>query len=182
MSVFYSAARRPGLPAEELPGFPGDAVRQRGELGPGEELEVCPLAWEVLPEGSSCGGIGRCFSTWQVRRVRELTSALALVYHTYCPACFTRELKLRELRFGKGKPVPEASEWRSWDPIILPPLEPGADSPLKSCLVYNGFPLFLQSFNRYSLSSSRVPGLTLCTVETAIRKTGTHVPFGKYRQ
>lgn len=134
MSVFYSAARKPGLPAEELPGFPGDAVRQRGELGPGEELEVSPLAWEVLPEGSCCGGIGRCFSTWQVRCVRELTSASALVYCTYCPACFTtRQLKLRELRFSKGKPVPEASEWRSWDPTLLP-LEPRAGSPRKSAL------------------------------------------------
>lgn len=49
-----------------------------GELGPVQELEISPLAWEVLPEGGSCGGIGRCFSTWQVPCVRELTSASGL--------------------------------------------------------------------------------------------------------
>lgn len=50
-----------------------------------------------------------------------------------------------------------------------------------SSLGHNGFHAFLQSCNKYSLSSYYVPDLIACTVETAGYKTGAHILFGKDR-
>lgn len=87
MSVFYSAARSPGLPAEQLAGCLGDAqLGKGGEPGPVQELEMSPLCLELLSEGSSSGGFGRCVlhgSVW------ELAFSFTVLYYTCCPACFT---------------------------------------------------------------------------------------------
>ena len=50
MSVFYSAARNPGLPAEQLSGSLGDAqLGKGGEPQPVQELEMSPLCLGSAP-------------------------------------------------------------------------------------------------------------------------------------